>query len=108
MLGKATIEFAARVYMINNLNDICTTLDAKSLTLAPFCGDLDCEKVVRNESTQSVILGPGAPSVGAKSLCIPFACDFFFALHCGLPPTCTECFNQPLCTPQPLAYALFG
>ncbi|KAF6776470.1 hypothetical protein AHF37_03743 [Paragonimus kellicotti] len=60
------------------------------------------------KQTKNVILEPGAPSMGAKSLCIPFACDFNSALPCGLPPTGTKCFNQPHCTRLALAYTLFG
>ncbi|KAF5404100.1 Bifunctional aminoacyl-tRNA synthetase [Paragonimus heterotremus] len=108
MLRKATTEFAEHVRTANNLNELCAALDAKSLALAPFCGDSDCEEVIRNESARNVILEPGAPSMGAKSLCIPFACDFNSTLPCGSPPTGTKCFNQPHCTRQALAYTLFG
>ncbi|KAF8562098.1 hypothetical protein P879_08103 [Paragonimus westermani] len=108
MLCKATTEFAEHIRTASNLNELCAALDAKSLALAPFCGDSDCEEVIRNESARNVALELGAPSMGAKSLCIPFACDFNSALPCGVPPTGTKCFNQPHCTRQALAYTLFG
>jgi hypothetical protein len=39
---------------------------------APFCGDVDCEDQIKELSKADADLEPGAPSMGAKSLCMPF------------------------------------
>jgi hypothetical protein len=39
---------------------------------APFCGDIECEDQIKEMSKADADLEPGAPSMGAKSLCIPF------------------------------------
>ncbi|OON13356.1 proline--tRNA ligase [Opisthorchis viverrini] len=108
LLHKATQELSAHVMQVNTMEELCAALDAKSLGLAPFCGDSTCEESVRNESARNSVVEPGAPSMGAKSLCIPFACDFNPTLKCGKPTTGTKCFNQPHCTRLAAAYTLFG
>ena len=39
---------------------------------APFCGEEPCEDEIKDMSKKDSDLEPGAPSMGAKSLCIPF------------------------------------
>merc|ERR1712032_1493184 len=48
-------------------------LEEKCLLQAPFCGDKACEETIKDLSKGDADLNPGAPSMGAKSLCIPFA-----------------------------------
>ncbi|CAJ0944220.1 unnamed protein product [Ranitomeya imitator] len=38
----------------------------------PFCGEIDCEDWIKKITAKDQDLEPGAPSMGAKSLCIPF------------------------------------
>ncbi|ELW72561.1 Bifunctional aminoacyl-tRNA synthetase [Tupaia chinensis] len=38
----------------------------------PFCGEIDCEDWIKKTTARDQDLEPGAPSMGAKSLCIPF------------------------------------
>lgn len=52
LLRKATGELAAHVVQVDSLEQLCSALDAKSLGLAPFCGDSDCEEVIRHESAR--------------------------------------------------------
>ncbi|TPP58441.1 Glutamyl tRNA synthetase cytoplasmic [Fasciola gigantica] len=108
LLRKATGELAAHVVQVVSLDQLCSALDAKSLALAPFCGDSDCEEIIRRESARNVVVEPGAPSMGAKSLCIPFSCPFNDKLVCGSPAAGTKCFNQPHCSRVATAYTLFG
>lgn len=57
---------------------------------------------------RNVVVEPGAPSMGAKSLCIPFSSNFKFDLPSGEPVPGTVCFNQPHCNRQAVFYTLFG
>ncbi|KAH8874105.1 Bifunctional glutamate/proline--tRNA ligase [Schistosoma japonicum] len=117
MFDKATKSLANHVIPVNNLSELCTALDQKSLVLAPFCCDKDCEEIKDNAISQekqslyniwNVIVEPGAPAMGAKSLCIPFACDFNPKLNCGCPPSDTPCFNRSYCSRKAVSYTLFG
>uniref|UniRef100_A0A672L2A8 Bifunctional glutamate/proline--tRNA ligase-like n=1 Tax=Sinocyclocheilus grahami TaxID=75366 RepID=A0A672L2A8_SINGR len=38
----------------------------------PFCGGIECEDWIKKTTAKDQDLEPGAPSMGAKSLCIPF------------------------------------
>uniref|UniRef100_A0A8C9FQ47 proline--tRNA ligase n=1 Tax=Pavo cristatus TaxID=9049 RepID=A0A8C9FQ47_PAVCR len=38
----------------------------------PFCGESECEDWIKKTTARDQDLEPGAPSMGAKSLCIPF------------------------------------
>ena len=40
--------------------------------MAPFCGERECEDSIKEDSRNAVVVEEGAPSMGAKSLCIPF------------------------------------
>ncbi|CAH8864561.1 unnamed protein product [Trichobilharzia szidati] len=108
MYKKALDSLSNHVIAVNNMNELCTALDKKSLALAPFCCDRDCEEVIRHESARNVIVEPGAPAMGAKSLCIPFACEFNPKLTCGTPPSGTPCFNSSHCSRKAESYTLFG
>ncbi|CAH3119198.1 unnamed protein product [Porites lobata] len=46
--------------------------DTKGIIQAPFCGDGTCEGKIKKDSARDQDLEAGAPSMGAKSLCIPF------------------------------------
>jgi len=47
-------------------------LENQKIIQAPFCGDKVCEVKIKKESATDEGLEPGAPSMGAKGLCIPF------------------------------------
>ncbi|XP_074643212.1 bifunctional glutamate/proline--tRNA ligase-like [Tubulanus polymorphus] len=53
-------------------DEFCTALDQKKLIQAPFCGGCKCEDTIKKDSARDVVVEEGAPSMGAKSLCIPF------------------------------------
>lgn len=46
-------------------------LDQKFIILAPFCGDIDCESMIKKDSTAEDKTDIKAPSMGSKTLCIP-------------------------------------
>jgi len=67
---------------------------------APFCGDEPCEDEIKELSKKDADLEPGAPSMGAKSLCIPFN------QPAEIKPA-TKCV-RPGCKNAPKFYTLFG
>lgn len=76
-------------------------LEAKCVIMSPFCGDMDCEdEIKKNSAKDSVEAEPGAPAMGAKSLCIPF--DQPAKIGDG-----DRCIN-PGCSRKPAFYTMFG
>lgn len=57
-------------------DDFCKALNSKNLLLSPWCEDTKCEESVKERSANSGTNGEEqdekAPSMGAKTLCIPF------------------------------------
>nr|XP_033793348.1 bifunctional glutamate/proline--tRNA ligase isoform X2 [Geotrypetes seraphini] len=47
-------------------------LDSGKIVQIPFCGETDCEDWIKKATARDQDLEPGAPSMGAKGLCIPF------------------------------------
>ena len=62
--------------MLDSWDEFGSSLDKKLLIMAPFCGDGACEDLIKQNSARDSIseapVEPGAPSMGAKTLCIPF------------------------------------
>ncbi|KAL3219108.1 hypothetical protein MRX96_050537 [Rhipicephalus microplus] len=75
-------------------------LEQKCVIMAPFCGDMDCEDEIKKNSAKDAEAEPGAPAMGAKSLCIPF--DQPAKVEEG-----DKCVN-PGCTRKPAFYTMFG
>ena len=67
---------------------------------APFCGEEPCEDEIKEMSKKDADLEPGAPSMGAKSLCIPFTQPAQIKGD-------TKCVRTG-CTNKPQFYTLFG
>ena len=67
---------------------------------APFCGDEKCEDEIKELSKKDADLEAGAPSMGAKSLCIPFNQPAQLAED-------SRCV-RPSCDKKPQFYTLFG
>merc|ERR1712034_54087 len=72
MFAKAKNEVTDRVKVVTEFEDFLEGLENKCLLQAPFCGVEDCEDLIKELSKKDTDLEPGAPSMGAKSLCIPF------------------------------------
>ncbi|KAH7986235.1 hypothetical protein HPB52_025115 [Rhipicephalus sanguineus] len=82
------------------LGRVLQKLEQKCVIMAPFCGDMDCEDEIKKNSAKDVEAEPGAPAMGAKSLCIPF--DQPAKVEEG-----DKCVN-PGCTRKPAFYTMFG
>ncbi|VDK31218.1 unnamed protein product [Anisakis simplex] len=52
-------------------NEFKVLLDKKFVLISPFCGGIDCEDAIKKETTREESADPGAPAMGAKTLCIP-------------------------------------
>ncbi|EDW14211.1 bifunctional glutamate/proline--tRNA ligase [Drosophila mojavensis] len=102
MLNKAQLDLVSHTKLVKSWADFCGQLEKKNLLLAPFCGDTSCEDKIKADSARGEEneAEPGAPSMGAKSLCIPFE----------QPSKITDsdkCIN-PSCKNKPKFYTLFG
>lgn len=84
---------------VTSWDDFVKRLEAKCLVLAPFCGEPDCEELIKKHSAREEA-EPGAPAMGAKSLCIPF--------EQPAPLAPSSCCVHPDCSRKPLYYTLFG
>ncbi|KAI9178824.1 ribose-phosphate pyrophosphokinase 1 [Blastocladiella emersonii ATCC 22665] len=83
MLAKATAERDAHLKVIEEWNEgegFVSLLDAKNIVMAPWCLEPECEDAIKDRSARPQVaaaegadaVDEKAPSMGAKSLCIPF------------------------------------
>ncbi|KAF2368161.1 Proline-tRNA ligase class IIa archaeal-type [Trinorchestia longiramus] len=72
MLDHARKVLNTHTTLVSSWSSFCSTLDEGHLILSPFCGIEDCEDRIKKESARDQDCEAGAPSMGAKSLCIPF------------------------------------
>ena len=75
MFEKAKAELTQHVRFVDNWADFVQALNDKCLIQAPFCGGKECEEKIKARSAADSggeAQEAGAPSMGAKSLCIPF------------------------------------
>merc|ERR1712013_797800 len=100
MFAKAKNEMTDRVKVVTTFDDFLDGLEKKCLLQAPFCGLEDCEDEIKELSKKDSDLEPNAPSMGAKSLCIPFN-------QPAQVEDCTKCI-KPGCSRKPLFYTMFG
>ena len=89
----------SNVAVVETWKEFLQNLDAKKMIKAPFCGGKDCEGHLKNESARDAFVEEGAPSMGAKSLCIPF--------DQPKPITNQKCV-RPSCNQAAQYYTLFG
>ena len=100
MLENARKDLNAHKKLVASWPQFCQTLDEGNIVLAPFCGDETCEDTIKKESARDRDADSTAPSMGAKSLCIPF--------HQPQPmPAGTLCIH-PSCRQPGKYYCLFG
>ncbi|XP_044729967.1 bifunctional glutamate/proline--tRNA ligase isoform X2 [Chrysoperla carnea] len=97
---RAENDLRSHTITTHNWPEFCTALDNKNILLSPFCGEIECEDKIKADSTREESLEPGAPAMGAKSLCIPFE----------QPETIksTDKCIHPDCKNKPKYYTLFG
>lgn len=100
MLAKAELDLTSHTKIVKSWSDFCNLLEQKNMLLTPFCGDMSCEDKIKADSARGEEAEPGAPAMGAKSLCIPFDQPSPIA-------DTDKCIN-PSCTNKPKFYTLFG
>ncbi|XP_003382179.1 putative proline--tRNA ligase [Trichinella spiralis] len=81
LFSRAKAEMDNCTKVVEKWNDFCDHLEKRCLVMAPFCGAEVCEDLIKKDSTRMISessfsrdesTDPTAPSMGAKSLCIPF------------------------------------
>ncbi|XP_023389920.1 bifunctional glutamate/proline--tRNA ligase [Pteropus vampyrus] len=95
---RASEDLKTHMVVANSMEDFQKVLESGKIAQIPFCGEIDCEDWIKKTTARDQDLEPGAPSMGAKSLCIPFQ------PLCQLPPG-ARC----VCGKNPAKYyTLFG
>ncbi|KAM4861247.1 bifunctional glutamate/proline--tRNA ligase [Thomomys bottae] len=87
LFRRASEDLKTHMVVADTLEDFQKVLDSGKIAQIPFCGEIDCEDWIKKTTARDQDLEPGAPSMGAKSLCIPF---------------------EPLCKLQPGAKCICG
>lgn len=72
LFTRASEDLKTHMVVSNTLEDFQKVLDAGKVAQIPFCGEIDCEDWIKKMTARDQDVEPGAPSMGAKSLCIPF------------------------------------
>ncbi|KAJ2314092.1 hypothetical protein H4R23_003633, partial [Coemansia sp. Cherry 401B] len=105
MLERARATMEERVKMVLAWEDFVPALDSKCLTLIPWCERGECEEQIKTRSTRDVMADEPederAPSMGAKSLCLPYKQPEDPPIVAGQ----TKCIQ---CGHDAKRYALFG
>ncbi|CAK7891410.1 hypothetical protein CAAN1_01S04962 [[Candida] anglica] len=76
LLERARKDFDAHRVVVEEWKDFVPTLNAKNVILSPWCGVAECEDDIKDSSAkkdngEEEEVDEKAPSMGAKSLCIP-------------------------------------
>ncbi|XP_071447313.1 bifunctional glutamate/proline--tRNA ligase-like [Hetaerina americana] len=100
MLSRAAKDLNDHTKICKDWSDFCRELEHKNIILALFCGGIPCEDQIKKDSARDDAADSGAPSMGAKSLCIPFEQPRLVELG-------DKCIH-PNCTSKPKYYVLFG
>lgn len=106
MYAKAETSFREHRLKITKWEDVLPALDAKNVVLIPFCGNGKCEDRMKELTTRvddqpDIPESQKAPSMGMKSLCIPFEQPE------GLVAGETVCIN-PECERKAEDWVMFG
>ena len=77
LFAKAKEAFDSHRVVVNEWKDFVPNLNKKNVILAPWCGVMECEEDIKDSSAkqdngEEIEVDEKAPSMGAKSLCIPF------------------------------------
>ncbi|XP_046400406.1 bifunctional glutamate/proline--tRNA ligase isoform X2 [Ischnura elegans] len=104
LLQRATEDLKSHTVVCRNWKDFVDHLENKNIIMSPFCGDMDCEDKIKQNSARDdsgqEAAESGAPSMGAKSLCIPFDQPSEIKVE-------DKCIN-PSCSKPPKFFTLFG
>ncbi|TAQ91669.1 hypothetical protein B7494_g63 [Chlorociboria aeruginascens] len=107
MYTKAEAAFRSHRIQITNWDDVIPALDAKNVVLIPSCLGEKCEDKIkelttgRTDEEEDVPADQKAPSMGMKSLCIPFEQPE------GIIKGETKCLN-PECGAFAAKWCMFG
>lgn len=96
---RAEANLNAHTAVVDSWAEFLQNLDAKKIIMIPFCLAKDCEEQIKKDSARDAVVEEGAPSMGAKSLCIPFEQPKQI--------TTQKCIN-PNCGKAAIKYTLFG
>lgn len=72
LFTRASEDLKSHMVVSDTLEDFQKVLDSGKVAQIPFCGEIDCEDWIKKTTARDQDVEPGAPSMGAKSLCIPF------------------------------------
>ncbi|XP_048352939.1 bifunctional glutamate/proline--tRNA ligase isoform X2 [Sphaerodactylus townsendi] len=72
LYNRAFKDLKTHMVVANTMEEFQKELDSGKIVQIPFCGEIDCEDWIKKITARDQDLEPGAPSMGAKSLCIPF------------------------------------
>ncbi|XP_029951809.1 bifunctional glutamate/proline--tRNA ligase isoform X2 [Salarias fasciatus] len=70
---KASDDLKSHMVAVDTMEQFQRELDLGKIVQIPFCGGIECEDWIKKTTARDQDLEPGAPSMGAKSLCIPFS-----------------------------------
>lgn len=92
MYNHADKEFRAHRKIVTEWDDFTRTLNAKNHVIIPWCESEECEDKIKDRSARTASTDEAqderAPSMGAKSLCIPFDQDTYPAIDGKRCPQC--------------------
>ncbi|KAI1895179.1 hypothetical protein AGOR_G00103630 [Albula goreensis] len=69
---RAADDLKKHMVVADSMEHFQKELDQGKIVQIPFCGGIECEDWIKKTTAKDQDLEPGAPSMGAKSLCIPF------------------------------------
>ncbi|XP_058467793.1 bifunctional glutamate/proline--tRNA ligase [Malaya genurostris] len=73
MFQRAERDLHDHLKVTKKWDEFLQFLETKNIIMAPFCGETPCEDKIKSDSVRDdVEAEPGAPAMGAKTLCIPF------------------------------------
>ncbi|XP_055363257.1 bifunctional glutamate/proline--tRNA ligase isoform X4 [Betta splendens] len=73
LFRKASDDMKNNMVAVDTMEQFQKELDQGKIVQIPFCGGIECEDWIKKTTAKDQDLEPGAPSMGAKSLCIPFS-----------------------------------
>ncbi|XP_028256961.1 bifunctional glutamate/proline--tRNA ligase [Parambassis ranga] len=73
LFKKASDDLKSHMVVADTMEQFQKELDQGKIVQIPFCGGIECEDWIKKTTAKDQDLEPGAPSMGAKSLCIPFS-----------------------------------
>ena len=104
MLAKADAQFRDHRKVVLTWEDFTPTLNEKNHVIIPWCEVSECEDDIKDRSARISLAGEAqderAPSMGAKSLCIPFDQSPYPPIEghkcpqCGKPAKCWTMFGR--------------